>query len=84
MDRLEAYRRWWQSLPAWLKLVTAAGIYPAWLFILYCLLTGASKSLEALLAFGVCLAGALLHIAFAPATSDDSQGQAGFDFFSGE
>jgi hypothetical protein len=84
MDRLQAYRRWWQPLPAWLKLVTAVGIYPAWLFIVFCVFTGASKSREALLAFGVCTIGTLLHIAFDRRDRDVSREQDGVDFFGGD
>jgi len=84
MDRLEAYRSWWQPLPAWLKLVTAVGIYPAWLFIVYCVFTGASKSREAMLAFGVFFIGTLLHIAFDRRNRGSSRERNGFDFFGGE
>lgn len=84
MDRLEAYRSWWRPLPAWLKLVTAVGIYPAWFFIAYCVFTGASKSREALLAFGIFMIGTLLHIAFDRRNRSGDREQGGFDFFGGE
>lgn len=75
MQRLRSYRSWWQPLPAWLKLVTLLGIYPAGSFMVFWILTGASKSTEALLAFGVCLLCTRMHAA------DDSlgrgEGQAG-------
>ena len=84
VDRLNAYRSWWRPLPAWLKLVTAAGIYPAWFFLIYCVFTGASKSREALFAFGVFAAGALLHIAFDRRNRGGNPDRGGFDFFDGE
>jgi hypothetical protein len=84
MDRLKAYRSWWRPLPAWLKLVTAAGIYPAWFFIVYCVFTGASKSLEAVLAFGVCTIGTLLHIAFDGRNRGGSREHGGVDVFGGD
>ncbi|MCC2977944.1 hypothetical protein LK533_14830 [Sphingomonas sp. PL-96] len=84
MDRLQSYRSWWQPLPAWLKLVTLVGIYPAWLFIVVCVCTGASKSKEALLAFGVCVIGTLLHIAFDHRDHGNPQQRNGVDFGGGE
>ena len=84
MDRLEAYRSWWRPLPAWLKLVTAAGFYPAWLFIIYCVLIGAAKSVAALIAFGICLVVALLHIAFDRRNRDGIPERGGIDFIGGE
>lgn len=64
MDRARSYRNWWHPLPIWLKLVTLLCIYPAWLFIAICVFSGASKSREALLVFGVFAIGTLLHIVF--------------------
>lgn len=84
MDRLEAYRSWWQPLPAWLKLVTVMGIYPAWLFIVYCVFTGASKSQEAVIAFAIFAIGTLLHIAFNGRNRSSGQKEGGFNFSSGE
>jgi hypothetical protein len=84
MDRLELYRSWWRPLPLWLKVVTAAGIYPAWFVIVCCVLTGASKSLAAVLAFGVCTAGTLLHIARDHRNRGDGRERGGFDFFGDE
>jgi hypothetical protein len=84
MNCLEDYQSWWRPLPAWLKLVTAVGIYPAWFFIVYCVFTGASKSQEALLAFGVCVIGTLLHIAFDRRNRGGSHERDGLDFGSGE
>jgi hypothetical protein len=83
MDRLEAYRSWWRPLPAWLKLVTVVGVYPAWLFIAYCVFTGASKSRGALFAFGIFAVGALLHIAFDRRNRRAGGERGGFDFFGG-
>lgn len=71
-------------MPKWLKLVTAVGIYPAWLFIVYCVFTGASKSQEALLAFAVCVIGTLLHLAFDHRKRDNNRERGGFDLFGGE
>jgi len=84
MERLQAYRDWWRPLPAWLKLVTALGIYPAWFLIVYSVFTGASESREAFIAFGVCMVGALLHIAFDRRNRGGRREQGGFDFFGGE
>ena len=84
MDRLESHRSWWRPLPIWLKLVTVVGIYPAWLFIVYCVFTGASKSQEALIAFGVGVIGTLLHIAFDRRDQGGGREQSGFDVSGGE
>jgi hypothetical protein len=80
MGRLEASRRWWRPLPAWLKLVTITGVYPAWFFIIYCLFTEASKGREALPAFDVFTIGALLHIAFDRRNRGGGQDRNGLEF----
>ena len=85
MDLLEAYRSWWRPLPAWLKLVTVLGIYPAWCFIIYCVFADASKSLEAIIAFGVCMIATLLHMMFdCRNREDDGREHGGLDFLGGE
>lgn len=84
MDHLDSYSSWWGPMPVWLKLVTALGIYPAWFFTVYCLVTGASKSREALLAFGVCMIGTLLHIAFDRRNRGGNQEPGDFDNFGSE
>ena len=84
MKRLIAYRDLWRDLPAWLKLITAVGIYPAWVFIGYCVFTGASKSLGALVAFGIFAIGTLLHVAFDRRNRSLDGAKGGIDFFGGE
>ncbi|RYE65475.1 MAG: hypothetical protein EOO81_12640 [Oxalobacteraceae bacterium] len=84
MKRLEAYRDWWRPLPVWLKLVTTVCIYPAWFFIVYCVFTGASESQEAFLAFGVFMAGTLLHIAFDRRNRGDCREPDGIDYLGRE
>lgn len=71
-------------MPAWLKLVTAAGIYPAWFFIVYGVITGASKSQRAFVAFGVFTIGTLLHLAFDRRNREGRRERSEFDFFDGE
>ncbi|MBB5713153.1 hypothetical protein [Sphingomonas xinjiangensis] len=61
-----------------------AGIYPAWFFIVYCVFTGASKSQEALFAFGVFSIGTLLHISFDRRDRGAHREQGGVDFVGGE
>ncbi|URW74535.1 hypothetical protein M9980_08065 [Sphingomonas donggukensis] len=84
MDRFKSYRSWWRPLPAWLKLITVLGIYPAWLFIVYCACTSASKSQDALLAFGVFALGTVLHIAFDRRNRGAGPEQGGDDIVGGE
>ena len=55
---------WWSGLPLWLKLVFLMIALPAWLFMVFCILTGESKSPAALAAFGVFGAATLLFIIF--------------------
>lgn len=84
MSRLNRYRPWWQHLPIWLKLATILGAYPAWFFIIYCVLTGRSKSWEALLAFGVFALCAILHIIADPRNRQrGKKSDKGFDFLIG-
>ncbi|WP_188513439.1 hypothetical protein [Blastomonas aquatica] len=60
----QSYRNWWRPLPAWVKAATTLVAFPAWLFIVYCIVTGNLKSLEALSAFGVFAVVVVLHIVF--------------------
>lgn len=55
---------WWRDLPTWLKLLYLLVALPAWLFIVYCMLTNQNKSPAAYLAFGIFAATAALHIIF--------------------
>jgi len=64
MKRATSYQSWWKPLPLWLKLVTVCGAYPAWLFIIYCVLSGQAKSWGALFAFSIFASCTLLHIVF--------------------
>jgi hypothetical protein len=84
MNRLETYRSWWRPLPVWLKLLTVVGFYPTWMFLIYRVFTGASKSREALIAFIICFACVLLHIAFDKRNRVGGRDGRGIDFFGGE
>jgi hypothetical protein len=55
---------WWRCLPWWLKLVTLLVAFPAWAFIVYCVLTGQADSPPAYAAFVVFAICAALHIRF--------------------
>ncbi len=55
---------WWRPLPLWLKLLTILAAFPAWLLIIYCVLTGQAKSTEAFAAFSVFAFCAAIHIIF--------------------
>ena len=55
---------WWRGLPRWLKAVFLLGNLPAWLFIVYCVVTGQGKSVGALLAFAVFVACTVLYVIF--------------------
>lgn len=55
---------WWQGLPSWLKLVHLFVALPAWLFMVFCILTDQNKSTIVLVAFGIFFGAALLHIVF--------------------
>jgi hypothetical protein len=60
----QSYRNWWQPLPKWLNAATTLVAFPAWLFVVYRIVTGNAKSLEALSAFGVFAVVVVLHIVF--------------------
>jgi hypothetical protein len=69
----------------WLKLVTVCCAYPAWIFVLYCIVTGQAKSLGALMAFSVFVVCALLHIIFDNRNRLTGQKEGGgLDLFGGE
>ena len=55
---------WWQGLPGWLKLLFLVVAMPAWLIIIYCVLTGQNKGPLALAAFAVFGAATLLCVVF--------------------
>jgi hypothetical protein len=55
---------WWRGLPLWLRSVYLFVALPAWLFIMFCVVTGQDKSLAALGAFGVFALTVLLNIVF--------------------
>ena len=55
---------WWNNLPPWLKLITSFVACPAWIVVVYCILSGQTKSLVALSAFGAFVAATILHILF--------------------
>lgn len=57
-------KSWWRPLPVWLKAVTLIVGFPAWLFIVYCVLAGQADSIAALVAFLIFAAVAILHIIF--------------------
>ena len=59
-----SWSSWWRPLPTWLKLATVIGAYPAWIFIIYCIVKGQAKSPAALLAFAIFAFCAVLHIIF--------------------
>lgn len=64
MGQLNRFMNWWRPLPLWLKGVTAVALLPAWLFTLFCVLSGQEKSASAFLGFGVFAGATLLHIIF--------------------
>lgn len=64
METLAPLRSWWQPLPLWLKLITVLIAFPAWLFIVYCVLEGQAKSPAAFFAFAAFTLCAILHITF--------------------
>lgn len=84
MNRLQAYGSWWRPLPTWLKLAIATGLFPAWLFIIFCMFTGAANSLAALIAFGIFVVVILLHIAFDRRDHDGGRELGGIDGIGGE
>ena len=55
---------WWQGLPRWLKLVFLIVAMPAWLIIIYCVLTSQNKGAVALAAFAVFAGATLLFVIF--------------------
>lgn len=62
MEAGASYKSWWRPLPKWLKGVTVLVAYPAWILIVYCILTGHAKSTAALFAFVAFAITALLHV----------------------
>lgn len=79
-----SFSSWWCPLPRWLKVVTALGVYPPWLFIIYCVLTGQAKSVGALVAFSVFAFCTVLHIIFDSRNRRDGRGaNGGFDLSDG-
>ena len=64
MKASESYETWWRPLPLWLQGVAILVAFPAWLFIVFCILAGDAKGTAALVASGAFAATALLHIAF--------------------
>ncbi len=59
-----SHSEWWRGLPLWLKAVDLILALPAWLFIVFCVVTGQNKSTAALGAFAVCVVSTLLHVTF--------------------
>lgn len=53
---------WWRRLPRWLKIVDLVVVLPAWLFIVYSVLTGQRETIAAYCAFAAFTAVAILHI----------------------
>ncbi|MES2442469.1 MAG: hypothetical protein V4574_06530 [Pseudomonadota bacterium] len=51
-------------MPPWLKLTYLFAAIPAWLFIIFCVLTGQHKSFKAIAALGIFAGVTLLHIVF--------------------
>ena len=55
---------WWQGLPPWLKAVYLLVALPAWAVIVFCVITGQSKSSLAISAFVVFAGATLMYIVF--------------------
>jgi hypothetical protein len=64
MEDSSSFKSWWQRLPAWLKGATILVAFPAWLCIVYCVLTGQAKSTSAFAGFASFAVVAILHIVF--------------------
>lgn len=63
-ERLGTREAWWRPLPLWLKLITALVAFPAWFFIVYCIVTGQSNGPAAYVAGAVFFLCAGLHLIF--------------------
>lgn len=59
-----SHSEWWRGMPVWLKLVYLLVAIPAWVTIVYCVLTGQSKNTTALVALSVFVGATLLHIVY--------------------
>lgn len=79
-----SYSVWWKGLPRWLKLVYLLAALPAWLFIVFCVVTGRNKGPAALAAFGLFTIAALLHIVFDRRPRGIDREAGGVDFFGGD
>ncbi len=75
---------WWRTLPLWLKGLTLLVATPAWVFIIYCVLSGRAKTVAAFLAFAVFVAVTLVHIIFDKRNPRGDWESNGIDFGGGE
>lgn len=64
MKLIAFFKGWWRPLPLWLKGATLIAAYPAWFLLLYCILTGQARNPLTVVAFGIYLIVALLHLAY--------------------
>jgi hypothetical protein len=66
----------WLGQPTWLKLVYLLVALPAWLVVVYCVVTGQNKSFTALAAVSVFAGATILSIAFdrRPRRASDGNG----------